>query len=256
VSQINNFTTIEKQGIAIESLMSESSELTTEIFHTKVVDEDKLNEIRYQLNFVEHQINSLLFSDNLSKFITTLFFDNSCSQLKSQYNYSSSNCANSCPGFTIINPFQIGIALYFHRQNYYISNNLTENYAHSGVFSQQFARIFTNLTESIQQEGVASLQNTFTIVLLLNGFIILIDCCYIFAFVIIYNYFREQFVKIKEILYFFNNKWKVKKANEAIEESEESDTDSVSDEEKTPPSPKSRKRKTTIDKNVRPERSE
>jgi hypothetical protein len=172
------------------------------------VDAEKLAEIRTQLNFVEHQINNLLFSDSLTAFISTLFFENSCSQL-SIYNLSS--CSNTCPGFTITNPFQIGVALYFHRQNYYISNNLTENYAHTGIFSQPFARIFTNLTQSIEQEGVASLQNTFTIVALLNGFIILIDCCYIFAFVIIYNYFREQFAKIKDILYFFNSKWKPKK---------------------------------------------
>lgn len=111
-----------------------------------------------------------------------------------------------------------------------MSNNITENFAHTGVFSQYFARIFTNITLQIQKEGSSSLQNTFTIVLLLNGFIILIDCCYIFAFMIIYNYFREQFVKIKEILYFFNNKWKGKKSSDPVEQEISSQSDSGSEE--------------------------
>ena len=36
--------------------------------------------------------------------------------------------------------------MYFHRQNYYISNNITENQAHASLYSRPFARIFTNLT--------------------------------------------------------------------------------------------------------------
>lgn len=35
---------------------------------------------------------------------------------------------------------------------------------------------------------------------------------------IIYNYFREQFVKIKEILYFFSNKWKGKRGGEGVDQ--------------------------------------
>lgn len=125
----------------------------------------------------------------------------------------------------MVNPFQVGFALYLHRQNYYISTNVTENYAHTGVFSQIFARVFTNLTVAIKQEGNASLDNTFTIVALLNGFIILIDCCYIIAFLIIYNYFRQQFLKIKDILYFFNSKAKPIKNNDIPAPDTQSDSD-------------------------------
>jgi hypothetical protein len=147
VAQISKFTTLQTQGIAIESLLSESSELTTEIYYNKRLNPAKLAEIRSQLNYVEHQINDLLFDPDLTNFVTALYFDNSCSQLRTIHNISSSVCSNTCPGFTVVNPFQIGVGLYLHRQNYYISNNLTENFAHTGVFSQPFARIFTNLTQ-------------------------------------------------------------------------------------------------------------
>lgn len=84
---------------------------------------------------------------------------------------------------------------------------------------------------------------------LLNGFIILIDCCYIFAFIIIYNYFRQQFIKIKDILYFFNSKWKPHKTNE-LPQQDNSDSDSDVEEDTHTELPKTRKRKTTIDNNV------
>lgn len=48
-------------------------------------------------------------------------------------------------------------------------------------------------------------------VTLLNSFIILIDCSYIVAFFIIYTYFKGQFSRIKQILYFFTTKKKIKK---------------------------------------------
>jgi hypothetical protein len=92
------------------------------------------------------------------------------------------------------------------------------------------------------------LQGAFTIVALLNGFIILIDCCYIFAFIIIYNYFRTQFLKIKDILYFFNSKSRPRKAEEQPHQ-DLSDTESEPEEEHTE-NPKARKRRTTIDNKV------
>jgi hypothetical protein len=59
-------------------------------------------------------------------------------------------------------------------------------------------------------------------VALLNGFIILIDCSYILAFVIIYRYFRNQFQKIKEILFFFSTKLKGKgKGGDSDDEEDE-----------------------------------
>lgn len=88
VAQISNFTTLQAQGIAIESLLSESSELTTEIYYNKLLNPGKLAEIRSQMNYVEHQINNLLFTPNLTSFITALYFDNSCAQLNAIQNIS------------------------------------------------------------------------------------------------------------------------------------------------------------------------
>lgn len=133
--------------------------------------------------------------------------------------------------------------LYLTRQNYYISNNFSENFAHTGLFSRQFAKVFTNLTRLIREEGVASINSTLSTVVLLNGLVILIDCCYVLAFLVVYNYFKEQLLQIKEILYFFKSKWKGKKQKES-EEEEEKESDS---EESVGQMSKSRKRKTTID---------
>jgi len=59
-------------------------------------------------------------------------------------------------------------------------------------------------------------------VALLNGLIILIDCSYILAFVIIYQYFRNQFQQIKEILFFFSTKLKAKtKGGDSDDEEED-----------------------------------
>jgi hypothetical protein len=46
---------------------------------------------------------------------------------------------------------------------------------------------------------------------LFNGCKIVIDLGYILAFVVIYYFFRNQFIKIKEILLFFDEKFKSKK---------------------------------------------
>jgi hypothetical protein len=46
VVQISNFTTLQTQGIAIESLLSESSELSTEIYFNKRPNPIKLAKIR------------------------------------------------------------------------------------------------------------------------------------------------------------------------------------------------------------------
>lgn len=87
----------------------------------------------------------------MGAFITAFFMDNSCNYLEKSYKISKTECANTAPGFTIVNPFEIGFALYIHRQNYYLGNNVTENYAHSGIFSKNFAWIFTNMTKLISK---------------------------------------------------------------------------------------------------------
>jgi hypothetical protein len=46
---------------------------------------------------------------------------------------------------------------------------------------------------------------------LFNGCKIVIVLGYILAFVVIYYFFRNQFIKIKEILLFFDEKFKSKK---------------------------------------------
>lgn len=44
-----------------------------------------------------------------------------------------------------------------------------------------------------------------------NGCIIAIDLAYIFAFMVIYYYFRTQLKQIREILLFFDEKFKTKR---------------------------------------------
>ena len=55
------------------------------------------------------------------------------------------------------------------------------------------------------------MSNIVNLVNLFNGCIIVIDLGYIFAFIVIYYYFRTQFKKIKELLLLFDEKFKSKK---------------------------------------------
>lgn len=103
----------------------------------------------------------------------------------------------------------------------------------------------------IKREGISALEETFVTVALLNGFIILIDCIYIFAFLVIYRYFRNQFAKIKEILFFFSIR-----LTRHEEDSDVSDEDTIKEErsdEGKPlreDKPNSKRRRTTIEKKI------
>jgi hypothetical protein len=114
----------------------------------------------------------------------------------------------------------VGLALYINRQNYYFFNNLTEDFAHTGVYSRPFAEILTNLTEYIKTDSLNAVGQIAGLVNLMNGLIIAIDCGYILAFVIIYYYFRNQLYRIKEIIIFFNEKLKARKPNSEQKEEE------------------------------------
>jgi hypothetical protein len=86
---------------------------------------------------------------------------------------------------------------------------------------------------------------------LLNGFIILIDCIYIFAFLVIYRYFRNQFAKIKEILFFFSIR-----LTRHPEDSDASDQEPLKEErsDESKPlhedKPNNKRRRTTIEKKI------
>lgn len=53
-SQINNFQKMNSQGVAAQSLYSQSTELTTEIFKTEKINPTKLASIRTHLNTLSH----------------------------------------------------------------------------------------------------------------------------------------------------------------------------------------------------------
>jgi hypothetical protein len=79
--------------------------------------------------------------------------------------------------------------------------------------------VLTNLIEIYKGESIRMLGNIASVVNLFNGCIIVINLGYIFAFVVIYYYFRTQFKKIKQILVFFDYKFKSRKiVSEEIEE--------------------------------------
>ena len=68
--------------------------------------------------------------------------------------------------------------------------------------------MLTNLTQYFKSESLGMVGRISALVNLFNGCIIAIDLGYIFAFVVVYYYFRAQFKKIKEILVFFDQKFK------------------------------------------------
>lgn len=90
------------------------------------------------------------------------------------------------PSFTLTNPFEIGLASYFTRQNFYIFNNITEDYGYTGVLSKPFADVLTILAQMIEIEGIKVVDSIENKVNMMNGIIIVIDCLYVLAFIIIY----------------------------------------------------------------------
>lgn len=173
-----------------------------------VINTGMLNIIRGNLTYLEYNLDDFLFSPEINSFIATLYFSNACKLIVGKYNMTKEQCANTTPGFTVVNPFEIGLAIYINRQNYYFFNNLTENFAHSGVYSGPFATILTDLTQKYKAQSLGMLGQIASLVNFFNGCIIAIDLGYIFAYIIVYYYFRTQFKKIKEILLFFDDKFK------------------------------------------------
>jgi len=53
----------------------------------------------------------------------------------------------------------------------------------------------------------------------------MINCGYLLAFIVVYRYFRAQFVKIKEILLFFSYRIINKKPNKTEVKTEESESE-------------------------------
>lgn len=84
-----------------------------------------LNIIRGNLTYIEYNMINFLFSQSINSFISLLYFQNSCPLLTVNYGITPELCANTTPGFTIVNPFEIGLGVYINRQNYYLFNNLT-----------------------------------------------------------------------------------------------------------------------------------
>jgi hypothetical protein len=83
--------------------------------------------IRNNLNYIIHSRKKFLFGEDFNNLILTIFFEDSCSLLNKNYNYSMTECASTTKGYTIDNPFEIGLAFYFQRQNYFLFTNYTEN---------------------------------------------------------------------------------------------------------------------------------
>lgn len=195
---------MKEQSISTTSVYHTSASLANFIEHKGYINNDMLAQIRGNLTYLQYNLNSLVFLPEISTYIILVYFTNSCPILAVKFNMTAPDCAQTAPGFTISNPFEIGLALYLNRQNYYFFNNLTEDFAHSGIYSGPFAMILTNLIEMYKGESMRMLGSIANLVNLFNGCIIVINLGYIFAFIVIYYYFRTQYKKIKQILVFFD----------------------------------------------------
>ena len=54
------------------------------------------------------------------------------------------------PGFTLKNPFRIGLDLYFRRVNYNLMVNLTDTFASNGIYSEPFKDLFKYFSVNIR----------------------------------------------------------------------------------------------------------
>lgn len=61
-------------------------------------------------------------------------------------------CGDSMPGYTIEDPFKMNLDLYFRRMRYHLIANITDTFAHTGVFSDPFRDLFLYLGELIQDD--------------------------------------------------------------------------------------------------------
>lgn len=123
--------------------------------------------------------------------------------MTTKYNMTAAKCANTAPEFTVTNPFELGLVYYFNRQNYYFSNNVTETFAHSSIYSRPFAEVMTNLTRKFKIETLGSLTTISQTLNLMNYVAITIDLFYILAFLLLYYFFRRSLASIKLIIDFF-----------------------------------------------------
>ena len=232
-SDLVSFQTMKDQAISTTTVFHTSTELINYIDHTGNIDYNMLNIIRGNLTYIQYEMSSFSFTPALNSIMAQLYFQNSCALLENTFHLDYFNCHNTMPEFTITNPFEIGLAAYLTRQNFYIFNNITEDYGHTGVLSRPFSDVLTNLTQMIELEGIAVMDAIDSKVNMMNGIIIVIDCLYVLAFVIVYQYFKDQLQKIKDILTFFKEKLKAKtkpkEPQEVVEEDEESKANSLED---------------------------
>ena len=191
--QFDNFNLVRHQSKQIMQTYIQSSFITTEIYYTKQINIHRHQRLKQYLIQFCLKVSKLKYSPEFLETVETFLFDNSCGIMKKQVNMTSEQCANTMPGFTVSNPFQIGYFTYLFRQNYYLTINLTENFAHTGIYSRPLAQIFHFLALQFQKEGLRIVKGSLQQVFFINLYIILIDCLYIAIFVFIYRYFSTQY---------------------------------------------------------------
>lgn len=100
---------------------------------------------------IENHKSKYQFSDKLSYDIKAAFFNNSCGYLVSKGIIKDNWCGDSMKGFTLKNPFRIGLDLYFRRVNYNLVVNLTDAFGSNGIYSEPFKDLFKYFSVNIRE---------------------------------------------------------------------------------------------------------
>lgn len=99
----------------------------------------------HKLSIIENSKDNFQFSQGVIKDVTTIFFNDSCDYLVGKQVINTEWCGKSMSGFSLPDPFSLGLDLYFRRMNYNLIANITDTFASTGIYSDPFKELFKYL---------------------------------------------------------------------------------------------------------------
>lgn len=99
-------------------------------------------------------------------------------------------------GFSLKNPFRIGLDLYFRRINYNLIVNVTDTFGSNGIYSEPFKKLFKHFSINIRQQISGKLKQFRSSLLVIAIMVTLMSFFLIVIFFVSLAYFKTKMRRV------------------------------------------------------------
>lgn len=121
-----------------------------------------------------------------------IFFEDSCASLVQRKIIEPQWCNNSMRGFSLTNPFGMGLDFYFRRMHYSLVTNVTDTFAATGLFSDPFKGVFKYLAGKIKEEVGSNLVTSRSNILVFSVMVVISSVLLIVAVITTIVYYKAK----------------------------------------------------------------